>query len=547
MVHIYRLIIALALFCFSFYAGAVTGTTEYRAYRGSGDNSSWASSRLAAANAWCSWGKANGQFADWVVCKGDENGFRTNSYDNQSSFGGVNDLGFESRLSCPANSSLSDGQCVCKSGYDDKGSSCVKSNPCQSGQHEEGGACVPDNCQPNETRVNGLCVKDPDCPQGQVRVNGVCKQDEKCPVGKDYGVYESPGEDTVIYLCSSALNEGVDGCVIRVRQSFSVGFSNAAGVMEFGYSGVGKGTGGRCVGGSSSKGPTQSGGDNKGSGDNNTNGGGTGGGSGSGTGGNGGDSSGNVGGTGSGSGGSSGGGTSGNTGGGSGSHYTGSNTTGNNSSQSGISNPKIPGVTVPKPVEKDKDGNCPSDSVQVGNLCYINKPQNPNGDGKCPDGFIKTGVLCTPLVPNGGAGGTGSGNGNGSGNGDGDSFFGGSCMDGFACKGDAIQCSIAQEQYRRNCVMFNDPSDESKLYDANKDKTGDRTKDNPNNENVSLSGRIDTSDSLGGGSCIRDLNITVWGHMVNLPLSGVCPSLAMFGNLLVAVSMLLAARIVTRG
>lgn len=52
---------------------------------------------------------------------------------------------------------------------------------------------------------------------------------------------------------------------------------------------------------------------------------------------------------------------------------------------------------------------------------------------------------------------------------------------------------------------------------------------------------------LAAASCFGDLNITVWDQAVTLPLSSLCQYLAMLGNILVAVSMLMAARIVTRG
>ncbi len=179
----------------------------------------------------------------------------------------------------------------------------------------------------------------------------------------------------------------------------------------------------------------------------------------------------------------------------------------------------------------------------------INDPTPPDNDGKCPDGTVKINGKCYSTEPGGGGTGTGGG-GTGSGNGDGDGEkggFGGSCMSGFACEGDAIQCAIAREQYARNCKLFDDTSAESDLYNANKGKTGNQTGDLPGNETISLSGRIDTSDPLGGGGCIGDLNVTVWGQAVTLPLSNVCQYLAMLGNILVAVSMLMAARIVTRG
>lgn len=150
--------------------------------------------------------------------------------------------------------------------------------------------------------------------------------------------------------------------------------------------------------------------------------------------------------------------------------------------------------------------------------------------------------------PNSGTGNGVKGNGKGDGEGD-ESSFGGSCASNFTCKGDAIQCAIAQEQHKRACKLFDDKSPESELYDKNKGKQGDQTKDLPGNDKVNLNGStmIDTSDVLGGGSCITDKSVTVWNRTVTLPFSQICPNLAMFGNLLVAISMLLAMRIVSRG
>lgn len=161
-----------------------------------------------------------------------------------------------------------------------------------------------------------------------------------------------------------------------------------------------------------------------------------------------------------------------------------------------------------------------------------------------------------------GGGGGGSGGGGGGGN-EGDGFckenpdspickngtFGGSCAANFTCDGDAIQCAIAKEQHLRNCRLFDDPSDESRLYDAEKAKDPNRkvTSGLPGNENVDMTGRIDMSDAIGGGGCISDLSISVLGQSISLPISVICPYLAMLGNVLVAVSLLLAVRIVGRG
>lgn len=156
---------------------------------------------------------------------------------------------------------------------------------------------------------------------------------------------------------------------------------------------------------------------------------------------------------------------------------------------------------------------------------------------------MKVGSKCVFTEPSGSGG---SATGGGTGDGD-KSGFGGTCMAGFACEGDAIQCAIASEQYARNCKLFDDESAESKLYNENKGKTGNQTGDLPGNETISITGRIDTSDAIGGGGCFGDLSVTVWGTSVSLPLSNLCQYLAMLGNILVAVSMLMAARIVTRG
>jgi hypothetical protein len=127
------------------------------------------------------------------------------------------------------------------------------------------------------------------------------------------------------------------------------------------------------------------------------------------------------------------------------------------------------------------------------------------------------------------------------------STFGGQC-ESISCEGDAIQCAIARDQYKRSCEAFEKESAESNLYKNNKGKEGSRLGDLPGNETVSLQGRIDTSDALGAGSTgISDLSVTVWGQSISLPFSMLNPYLAALGNLLLAISFLLAVRIVARG
>lgn len=147
-------------------------------------------------------------------------------------------------------------------------------------------------------------------------------------------------------------------------------------------------------------------------------------------------------------------------------------------------------------------------------------------------------------LPNIDGGGSGGG-----GNGEKDpSSFTGACAGGFQCKGDAIQCAIAREQHIRACRLFDKESPESKLYEEFKGKEGDQTKDLPGNETIAIGDKINSSDALGaGGAGLSDLSLTVWNQQVTLPLSMLNKYLAAMGNVLLAVSFLLAFRIVARG
>lgn len=125
--------------------------------------------------------------------------------------------------------------------------------------------------------------------------------------------------------------------------------------------------------------------------------------------------------------------------------------------------------------------------------------------------------------------------------------FAGSCSAGFTCKGDAATCALAQEVHKRNCEL-NATTAASGLYDAAKDATGNVTGGNPNNSTFTVGpGSFNATDAIGGAQCVQDLNITVWGSSITLPLSSICGPLGYIGNVLVMVSLLLAARIVTRG
>lgn len=140
--------------------------------------------------------------------------------------------------------------------------------------------------------------------------------------------------------------------------------------------------------------------------------------------------------------------------------------------------------------------------------------------------------------------GVGGGGGGGGAGGD-DASFGGSCTAAFSCKGDAVMCAVALEQHKRDCALFVDSSPESNLYASEKTKTGAQY----SSENVTISNSsFNTSNAFGGSAqCIQDKVVTVWGSQLVLPFSQVCDTLAHLGTLLMAVSFLLAFRIVARG
>ena len=106
----------------------------------------------------------------------------------------------------------------------------------------------------------------------------------------------------------------------------------------------------------------------------------------------------------------------------------------------------------------------------------------------------------------------------------------------------------SQGTHKRACKLFDDANPESQLYESSKGKEGNQTTNLPGNETVNVAGRIDSSDALGASSAgVSDLNVTVWGQSISLPFSMLNPYLSQLGNVLLAVSFLLALRIVARG
>ena len=107
-----------------------------------------------------------------------------------------------------------------------------------------------------------------------------------------------------------------------------------------------------------------------------------------------------------------------------------------------------------------------------------------------------------------------------------------------------MQCAIARELHDQYC-RYNKPNNQSREYDKATGGKGSVLNELPNKEiDLGGSGRWDTSDAIGGGRCISDLNITVMGNSVTLPFSDICPHLEYLGDILIFVTAIICVVIV---
>jgi hypothetical protein len=126
------------------------------------------------------------------------------------------------------------------------------------------------------------------------------------------------------------------------------------------------------------------------------------------------------------------------------------------------------------------------------------------------------------------------------------SSFGGTCG-AFSCDGDAVQCAIAKEQHTRNCALFDTNTDLATLGNAVAAGQDPADATMPwkagNVESFDFSDRISTQSWL-GGTCPGDKTINVGTWSFAIPFSKWCDILTIMGYIVVAFSMLAAARIV---
>lgn len=126
--------------------------------------------------------------------------------------------------------------------------------------------------------------------------------------------------------------------------------------------------------------------------------------------------------------------------------------------------------------------------------------------------------------------------------------WGGSCGGGFTCDGDAIQCAIANDQYRRHCQLFDTPNEFSTIgAGAMNGQAQPQGHPGAAPDVVSLSFPSAISQTnLLPGSCPGDISIPFIGEPIVIPISDACGSLELLGQLLVGISMLAALAIVFR-
>lgn len=123
------------------------------------------------------------------------------------------------------------------------------------------------------------------------------------------------------------------------------------------------------------------------------------------------------------------------------------------------------------------------------------------------------------------------------------SSWSGSCA-AFACDGDAIQCAIAKEQHARNCALIDATNVHTVLADnliagtdpvLNPAAEGQRT-------TAAVSGLTDRARQL-GTSCPADIQYSIGGQQVTLPISNLCGPMEWLGQLAVALTLLAGLRV----
>ena len=237
------------------------------------------------------------------------------------------------------------------------------------------------------------------------------------------------------------------------------------------------------------------------------------------------------------------------------------------------------GTTVGEPPMQVPKGKCPG--TVNGAMVYVacdqtvtgSKSQENSSDGSssktdkkttCDASGCTTVEKITKTNPDGSAGGTttrttigadtqdknsiaGIGKGGGlctgpdCGGGGGDPSWGGTCEAGFQCTGDAVQCAMAQDQYKRNCEihdLVSAASIEGRVAASAGAQPAWHPASAANVLTRDLSSGFDQTDLVGGG-CPADTVVSIGSaRSITIPFSQLCAPAALLGNILVGLTAL---------
>lgn len=129
------------------------------------------------------------------------------------------------------------------------------------------------------------------------------------------------------------------------------------------------------------------------------------------------------------------------------------------------------------------------------------------------------------------------------------SSFAGSCSGGFTCTGDAAQCAAARGIWEARCALtpLETNAQNAAVVAGNAAITGLDPSTHPrlNKENKSA-GTLDNTNPF-TNSCPADVSFHAVTGQVTVPLSSLCSSLQLLGYLAIAITLIVAARIVAEG
>lgn len=128
--------------------------------------------------------------------------------------------------------------------------------------------------------------------------------------------------------------------------------------------------------------------------------------------------------------------------------------------------------------------------------------------------------------------------------------FAGTCAAGAAsisCEGDAVQCSMAREQFKRQCEFFEKTGDETAAANQAKTDGISGASDHPNRSPETHSLSTFDQTNLIGGSCPPDRILGSGSVHVTLPFSQLCGPASTLGMILVGITALSCIAIVFKG